>query len=215
MKSITLTFDNGPEPLVTPHVLDTLAKHEIKTTFFVLGHKLQTQRALSERAHAEGHWIGNHTFNHTVPLGLNEEEGISTQEIVRTAHLISDLAHHKKFFRPFGGGGHLDRRLLNEEALQLLIREKYTCVLWNVIVQDWILPDTWVERAKRLCTSQDENLLVLHDLPTGAMSHLDTFIQWAKSEGFEFKQDFPADCVPIEAGRVTQSLDMFVSKDSS
>ena len=69
---VTLTFDNGPEPEVTPGVLDTLAAAGIKATFFVLGHKLALpgRRALAERAAAEGHWIGNHTYTHSTPLGL-------------------------------------------------------------------------------------------------------------------------------------------------
>ncbi|HKU98762.1 MAG TPA: polysaccharide deacetylase family protein [Vineibacter sp.] len=63
MATITLTFDNGPEPDVTPGVLDTLARHGLTSTFFVIGEKLAMpgRRALSERAAAEGHWIGNHT----------------------------------------------------------------------------------------------------------------------------------------------------------
>jgi peptidoglycan/xylan/chitin deacetylase (PgdA/CDA1 family) len=60
MFDLTLTFDNGPEPDITGAVLDTLARHGLKSTFFVLGHKLAQpeRRRLAERAHAEGHWIG-------------------------------------------------------------------------------------------------------------------------------------------------------------
>ena len=68
---VTLTFDNGPEPEVTPAVLEVLRRRGLRASFFVLGHKLAdpARRALAERAHAEGHWIGNHTFTHAVPLG--------------------------------------------------------------------------------------------------------------------------------------------------
>ena len=64
MFDLTLSFDNGPEPDVTPSVLDVLAARNIQTTFFVIGSKLQDpeRRALSERAREEGHWIGNHTL---------------------------------------------------------------------------------------------------------------------------------------------------------
>ena len=62
MFDLTLTFDNGPEPETTPFVLDVLADRSIRTTFFVVGHKLSTPegRELARRAHEEGHWIGNH-----------------------------------------------------------------------------------------------------------------------------------------------------------
>ncbi|MFC3125524.1 polysaccharide deacetylase family protein [Pseudoroseomonas globiformis] len=58
---VTLSFDNGPEPEVTPAVLDVLRARDVPATFFLLGQKLAAHRAIAERAKAEGHWIGNHT----------------------------------------------------------------------------------------------------------------------------------------------------------
>jgi peptidoglycan/xylan/chitin deacetylase (PgdA/CDA1 family) len=183
MTTITLSFDNGPEPDVTPAVLDTLRRHGLRTTFFVVGDKLRRHRPLSERAHAEGHWIGNHTFHHRVPLGLTTQTGEARSEIARTQAVIGDLAHPNRYFRPFGGGGNLDRRLLNQEALDDLTAGSYTCVLWNVIPEDWVHPDTWVERALTLCAMQEHALVVVHDLPTGAMAHLDRFLATARDRG--------------------------------
>src|SRR5690349_7275697 len=133
MTTITLSFDNGPEPDVTPLVLDTLRRHRIKSTFFVLGRKLVDNRALAERAHADGHWIGNHTFNHAVPLGLMTEPGAAADEIARTEALIGSLAHERRLFRPYGGGGLLDKRLLNREACDYLAEHAHSVVLWNAI----------------------------------------------------------------------------------
>ena len=75
MFDLTLTFDNGPEPGVTPRVLDILRERGIKATFFVIGEKLgdPERRRLAARAHDEGHWIGNHTFTHSVPLGQQHD----------------------------------------------------------------------------------------------------------------------------------------------
>ena len=58
MFDLTLTFDNGPDPETTPFVLDVLARRSLRTTFFVVGHKLSTLegRRLARRAHEEGHW---------------------------------------------------------------------------------------------------------------------------------------------------------------
>jgi peptidoglycan/xylan/chitin deacetylase (PgdA/CDA1 family) len=211
MTTITLSFDNGPDPDVTPQVLDTLRRHDLKATFFVLGDKLRDRRKLSERAHAEGHWIGNHTYNHLVPLGMSAESGIAVAEIARTEALIGDLAHERRFFRPFGGGGLLDQRLLNREALGHLQREAYTCVLWNVIPEDWAHPEGWVERALALCVAQEHALVVLHDLPTGAMKQLDRFLGEAKDCGASFQQDFPAACVPIERGRLVRPIESYIT----
>jgi peptidoglycan/xylan/chitin deacetylase (PgdA/CDA1 family) len=212
MTIITLSFDNGPDPDVTPQVLETLRRRDVRATFFVLGDKLRDRRALAARAHAEGHWIGNHTYNHIVPLGLSSQSGIATAEIVRTEALIGDLAHPRRFFRPFGGGGTLDQRLLNREALAHLERNGYTCVLWNVVPEDWAYPETWVQRALDLCFAQDEALLVLHDLPTGAMNNLDRFIGAARDRGATFRQDFPASCVPIEQGHRLRPVEAYITE---
>jgi len=211
MTIITLTFDNGPEPDVTPRVLETLRRHDIRVTFFVVGAKLREQQDLARGAHAEGHWIGNHTYSHRVPLGMSAEAGDAAAEIERTEKLIGDLAHPRRFFRPFGGGGVIDQRLLNGEALRYLQDNAYTCVLWNVIVHDWSQPDGWVERALALCFARPHALLVLHDLPTGAMRDLDRFLLAATDRGATFVQDFPGDCVPIERGKLTSPIDPYVS----
>jgi peptidoglycan-N-acetylglucosamine deacetylase len=212
MTTITLTFDNGPDPDVTPLVLDTLRRHDIRSTFFVLGENMQQRRSLAERAHADGHWIGNHTFHHKVPLGMIAETGAAAAEIARTEALIGDLAHPRRFFRPFGGGGQLDRRLLNGEALHYLRENAYTCVLWNVIAHDWSEPIEWVERALALSFARPHALVVLHDLPTGAMRGLDRFVATARERGAVFQQDFPWDCVPIERGQVVGSIEAYVSE---
>jgi peptidoglycan-N-acetylglucosamine deacetylase len=151
MFDVTLTFDNGPEPSVTPRVLDVLARRGVRTTFFVIGNKLLTRdaRACIERAHAEGHWIGNHTWTHTRPLGERPGAVTADLEIGRTQAEIGILSHSDRLFRPTGGGGHLDRRLLSPDAAALLKAGGYTCVLWNAIPRDWADPEGWVETPLR------------------------------------------------------------------
>jgi peptidoglycan/xylan/chitin deacetylase (PgdA/CDA1 family) len=212
---ITLTFDNGPEPDVTPHVLDTLRLRGLRGTFFVLGRKLVTHRALTERAHGEGHWIGNHTFNHAVPLGLSIEPGAAVDEISRTEELIGNLAHENRLFRPYGGGGKLGKQLFNREACDHLVTNGYTIVLWNAIPEDWSDPKGWVVRALDQCLAQEETLIVLHDLPTGAMKDLDRFIGAAGDRGAVFRQEFPASCLPMIRGQAGPSLTSCVSDRSA
>src|SRR5690348_16151273 len=164
---LTLTFDNGPEPDVTPRVLDILGERNIKTTFFVIGEKLgdPERRRLAARAHDEGHWIGNHTFTHTIPLGQQPDAGTAQNEIGRTQTAIGDLAHPYRWFRPFGGGGNLDDRLLKPSVVEYLTRNEPSFVLWNAIPRDWDDPDGWTDRALAQCAAQPWSLMVLHDLP--------------------------------------------------
>jgi peptidoglycan/xylan/chitin deacetylase (PgdA/CDA1 family) len=210
---LTVTFDNGPEPSVTPGVLDVLARHAIASTFFVIGSKLTDPqaRACAQRAHAEGHWIGNHTWTHTRPLGEQPGEEAAKLEIGRSQAEIGALSHNPPLFRPTGGGGHLDRRLLSPQAAAMLQAGGFSCVLWNAIPRDWDDPDGWVETALEQLAIQPWTLMVLHDLPTGAMRHLDGFLSEVKRRGWRFRQDFPPACVPITAGRVTGRLAEFTN----
>ncbi len=210
---VTLTFDNGPEPAVTDRVLDILAATGVRATFFVLGSKLadRSRRALAKRAHAEGHWIGNHTWSHAEPLGTIADASRVISEIVETQALIGELAHPDRLFRPFGGGGAIGTHLLNEVALRTLQEERMTCVLWNAVPRDWEDPRGWAETALAQCLLQPWTLLVLHDLPTGAMGRLRIFIERVLEHGGRFRQDFPPECVPIRRGEVVAPLERYVS----
>jgi peptidoglycan/xylan/chitin deacetylase (PgdA/CDA1 family) len=216
MFDVTVTFDNGPDPSVTPQVLDLLAHRGVRTTFFLIGNKLVSReaRACAERAHAEGHWIGNHTWTHSRPLGETPGAAAAELEIARTQQEIGLLSHPDRLFRPTGGGGHLDRRLLSPEAAALLQAGGYTCVLWNAIPRDWADPEGWVETALAQVARQPWTLMVLHDVPNGALRHLDRFLAEVTERGGGMRQDFPASCLPITRGHVSGPLADFVTSAS-
>lgn len=201
---ITLTLDNGPSPDVTPQVLDTLAAHEVKATFFVLGEQAQTEdgRRLVARACAEGHAIGNHTFTHAllgdVPLH------VALDEVATTQRIIDAFSGANRLFRPTGGGGVINEKVMQRGLFSHLVADGYSCVLWNCVPRDWEDPVGWVERALNDIQTRDWTVIVLHDLPTGAMDRLGDFIAGAKALGGTFTQAFPADCVATWRGAVVR-----------
>ena len=213
MFDLTLSFDNGPTPDVTPLVLDVLARRSVKSTFFVIGEKLVQpgHRALAERAHAEGHWIGNHTWSHSLPFGLMAPDAANA-EFDRTQQAIGPLAHAHRFFRPYGQGGNLDNRLLSKPVLEHLARERATIVLWSALPRDWQDAYGWVDRALGQIATQPWSLMVLHDIPSGAMRHLDRFIGLVEDRGGRIRQDFPPDCLPMVAGEMRFSVDPYVTR---
>jgi peptidoglycan/xylan/chitin deacetylase (PgdA/CDA1 family) len=211
MFDLTLTFDNGPDPDATPLVLDTLKRRGVRSTFFVIGKNLAKHRALVERAAAEGHWIGNHTYTHSGPLSARHEAKLTEREIGDTQKLLGSLAHPHRYFRPQGGGGKLGPHLLSAEAADLLERGRYTCVLWNSIPRDWDDPDGWVDRALAHCAAQPWTLMVLHDIASGAMRHLDRFLDQVAEKDGRLRQDFPPDCVPMVDGIATDRFARYVS----
>jgi peptidoglycan-N-acetylglucosamine deacetylase len=210
---ITLTFDNGPTPEITHEVLDTLARNDLRATFCVLGHKIATSegRACIERAHAEGHWLANHSWSHQTPLGLMQNAAAAIAEVADTQSELGDLSHPDRFFRPFGGGGHLDHRLLRPEVVDHLIAGRYTLVLWNAVPRDWVDADGWVDTALAQCRAQDWTQIVLHDLPGGAMTHLESFLHRARDEGAEFVQAHAPSCTPLLRGRIVSPLEPYTA----
>ena len=216
MRKVTLTFDNGPEPEVTPYVLDCLAGHNLKATFFVLGRKVsEPERArIVRRAIEEGHRVGNHTFTHTTPLGRLDRVA-ALEEFERTEQALAALApapveRPGRLFRPYGGRGALGTHLLHPAVVERLQVGKYTCVLWNSVPGDWQHPDEWAARALDDCRSRPWSLVVLHDLPTGAMKHLDRFIRALGDEGVDLTQEYPPDCLPIVEGRIVLPIEQYV-----
>jgi peptidoglycan/xylan/chitin deacetylase (PgdA/CDA1 family) len=209
---VTLSFDNGPEPEVTPHVLDTLAKHSVKASFFVMGRKAGTAegRALAMRASAEGHWIGNHTYSHTRPLG-ELDRASALREFEQAEESLAWLDQSPRLFRPYGRAGKLGRHLLHPAVVEKLVSGRYSCVLWNCVPQDWRDPEGWVKTALAQCGSRDWSLVVLHDQPSGAMKHLDRFLTALRESNVPIVQEYPDDCMPIREGRVVGPIEAWTS----
>jgi peptidoglycan/xylan/chitin deacetylase (PgdA/CDA1 family) len=208
---ITLTFDNGPHPEVTPHVLDLLARHGIAATFFVLGRRIAKPelRALAQQAFAAGHRVGNHSFYHETAFGEMATPGDAVKEIDETENLLAELAGPERLFRPFGNSGKLGPHLLNRPAWDRMIAGGYTCVLWNQLAYEWENPHTWLEPTLARIASRDWTVSVLHDIDyDGAWHHLDEFVSRLKDQGAEFVQDFPDDCVPLRKGVVQWNKDL-------
>ncbi len=205
---VTLSFDNGPEPEVTPGVLDTLAKHSVKASFFVMGRKVVTPegRALAERAAAEGHWIGNHTWSHTQPLG-ELDRAAALREFERAEESLAWLDQRPRLFRPYGRAGKLGHHLIHPAVVEKLVSGKYTAVLWNCVPGDWRDPEGWVTTAQRQCNPKAWNLVVLHDQPGSGMNHLDRFLTALKESNVPIVQDYPDDCVPMREGRITGPIE--------
>ncbi len=166
---------------------------------------------LCRRAHDEGHWIGNHSWTHATPLGELNDAGSAEREIGRTQRELESVAHPHRWFLPFGGGN-LDQRLLSPDALAYLQAGRFSFVLWNAVSGDWANPDGWVDAALAQCASQPWTLIVLHDLPTGAMRLLPRFLDSVRERGGRFRQDFPPECEPIREGRIVRPVDKYVAR---
>jgi len=186
----------------------------VQSTFFVIGRKAETQAgsALVRRASSEGHWIGNHTYSHTAPLGeLGAAEAV--REIEQAERVLHWVHQTHRLFRPYGRAGQIGKHLLHPATIEVLQSGKFTCVLWNCITGDWRDPGGWVDGALEYARSKQWSLIVLHDIPSGAMLHLDRFLCMLMDQGVQVRQDFPPDCMPIVDGIIVQPLTNYVTED--
>jgi peptidoglycan-N-acetylglucosamine deacetylase len=208
-RRITLTFDNGPTPGVTDEVLDILAERSLRAIFFVVANRVDGDagaRALLTRMVRDCHRVGNHSLTHGRPLGeLGKQETIT--EIATAHEILRGFTGENFLFRPWGTEGQLDRRCLNRTAVNYLVSGKYTCVLWNSVPRDWADPVGWIDRALADVRAQEHTLIVVHDLPSGAMDGLPRFLDALDRSGVAVTAELPTECVPIVGGRIVSSVD--------
>jgi peptidoglycan/xylan/chitin deacetylase (PgdA/CDA1 family) len=211
---VTLTFDNGPDPGgTTEHVLRVLRDANLRSSFFVTGQQLLQPgaMALAARARREGHWIGNHTFTHSTLFGdAVADPTLPDREIGETQRLLGELASPERWFRPYGAGG-IGPHLFSQNAIDYLARGRYSVVLWNCTPRDWEGDESWVDRCVDDVQTREWSVVVLHDLPTGAMRFLESLLDQLRSIGTDFVQTFPGECVPMERGRMRSDLGPFTS----
>jgi peptidoglycan/xylan/chitin deacetylase (PgdA/CDA1 family) len=211
-RRVTLTFDNGPTPAITEQVLEILDREGIRSTFFVIGQKLRTPAAISlaRDAHSAGHWIGNHTFTHSVALGDRPDADYAAREIGDTQDRIGDLSHPDKLFRPYGNSGLVGRHLLSRAAISYLLTHQFRTIIWNSVPGDWKDPEGWVERCIAQIEAQDWSVVVLHDIERGCLQRLPELLQRLADVGVIYEQDYPEDVTLTRAGQIVSMQPSYI-----
>ncbi|HEX8713452.1 MAG TPA: polysaccharide deacetylase family protein [Terracidiphilus sp.] len=126
---IALTFDDGPNPAWTPALLDLLARHDVRATFFMLGGHAQAEPDLVRRVAVAGHVVGNHSWSHPnlsrTPASRVREELMRTQQTLEQI-----LGARVRYFRPpYGARRPAVFRIARDMGLEP--------VLWNAMTSDW------------------------------------------------------------------------------
>jgi peptidoglycan/xylan/chitin deacetylase (PgdA/CDA1 family) len=207
-RRVTLTFDNGPTPGVTERVLEILDRENIRSTFFVIGQNLRAAAAasLARDARSAGHWIGNHTFTHSVALGDRPTADYAAREIGDTQDRIGGLSHPDKLFRPRGNGGLIGRHLLSRAAVSYLLTHQFRTIIWNCVPGDWKDPEGWVESCVAQVEAQGWSVVVLHDIERGCLPRLPELLQRLADVGVVHEQEFPEDVTLTRAGQIVSML---------
>ena len=134
--SVYLTFDDGPIPESTPFILETLRKYNIKATFFMVGENVLRHHDLYNQIVAEGHQVGNHTFNH---IGAFKHHVIS---YVLNTNKANDIIHAHLFRPPHGW----------MRPSGLVAAPHLQVIMWDVVTRDyskWMTAEDVVNNVKR------------------------------------------------------------------
>jgi peptidoglycan/xylan/chitin deacetylase (PgdA/CDA1 family) len=185
-RQIALTYDDGPNDIVTERLLDVLAHHNVRATFFLIGRYVRQRPQIARAIAASGHVIGNHTFTH--PLLTFKSENEIRQQLVQCQAAIEDvIGERSRLFRPpFGGRRPAVLRIARELGLHP--------IMWNVTGYDWNAPPAPVIEKKVADQIRGGEVILLHDgghKQIGAdrsqtVLATDHLIEHYKKEGYSF-----------------------------
>ena len=155
-KVVALTFDDGPDPIYTPRILDILKKNNVKATFFIVGRHAEKYPDIVKQIAADGHDIGSHSYSHPINLVVLSRDKMA-QEITKTEEAIYKACGVRPYlFRP-------PRGLYNRALTDQLKARKYTLVLWSLSSRDWQEP-SFKEITWRVTTGiKNGDILLFHD----------------------------------------------------
>jgi peptidoglycan/xylan/chitin deacetylase (PgdA/CDA1 family) len=185
-KQIALTFDDGPNDPHTLKLLDVLAKHHVRATFFMIGRYVQQRPDVARAVAQAGHVIGNHTFTH--PLLIFRSAAETRRQLIDCNKALEDaLGARATLFRPpFGGRRPATFRIARELGLQP--------VMWNVTGYDWNAPPAEIIEKKVVGQMRGGDVILLHDGGHRAFGAdraqtviaTENLIRRFKDEGYEF-----------------------------
>ncbi len=181
-KNIYLTFDAGYEVGYTEKILEVLKQNNVKATFFLTGHYINSQPTLVRKIIEQGHIIGNHTVNHKNMPDLEDEE--LKNEIMNLHSVIYEkFGYEMKYIRPPKGE-------YSERTLELSNKLGYKTVMWSFAYEDW---DENKQGKKEFSKEKIMNnihngeIMLLHSTSKDNSDILDECIKEIKSKGYEFR----------------------------
>jgi peptidoglycan/xylan/chitin deacetylase (PgdA/CDA1 family) len=155
LNAVALTFDDGPVPETTPLLLDILAEHQARATFFLVGERARQYPEIIQRIVAEGHTVGNHTFTHPRPSRLSVKE--LRKEIERTEETIlqAEPTATPKFYRPPWGETPFPQ-------IRTVMKMGYRLIYWRLDTKDFSAT-TPLDIINAGATIRNRDIILLHD----------------------------------------------------
>lgn len=188
VKTVYLTFDDGPSDKVTPKILDILAEEEVKATFFIIGKQAETRKYLIEREFNEGHTVAVHSYSHRYSDIYSSTEALLT-DIDKCNKVIKEVTGSYSYLYRFPGGSFgLDSKLI-----KATVNHGMRYIDWNASVRDAEIcnakPEQLYKAAVTTSADTDNVVLLMHDstTKTATAQALKSIIKHFKDKGYIFK----------------------------
>ena len=181
-KLVYLTFDLGYEAGYTPKILEVLKQNEVKATFFITAHYLNTQPDLVKQMIDEGHIVGNHTVNHKSMPSCSLDT-IKKEVMDLHSAIYEKFGYEMKFIRP-PKGEYSERTVAYTNTLG------YTSVMWSFGYDDWDEKKQGREeygKKKILDNVHNGEIMLLHATSKDNANILEDVIKEIKNMGYEFR----------------------------
>ncbi len=175
---IALTFDDGPSATLTPKLLDLLAAHRMKATFFVVGQNAADHPDILRRAVREGHEIANHSWSHP-NLGKISDDAVR-REVQKTDDAIfAAIGKHSTLLRPpYGSITARQKRWLHDDL-------GYRIIIWDVDPLDWKRPGPTVVCNRILKETRPGSIVLAHDIHPPTLEAMPATFDQLDRKGFK------------------------------
>lgn len=172
---VALTFDDGPHSIYTKNLLDGLRERGVKATFFVVGENIPGKEDLIRQMEADGHLIGNHTYDHVDISKLSDEE--NCRELQKTSDLIKEITGHGTAYvrPPFGNW---------KESMDCKV--SMIAVKWTIDTLDWKSKNVTEIIGKVMQQISDHDIILMHDYYETSVEAALQIIDRLQEEGYEF-----------------------------
>jgi peptidoglycan-N-acetylglucosamine deacetylase len=176
---IAMTFDDGPSAKLTPKLLDLLAAHHIKATFFLIGENAAEYPDIVAREAREGHEIANHSWSHP-NFGKMSDDGVRGQLRKTDDAIKSAMGKSPTLMRPpYGSITPRQKRWINQEF-------GYKIVLWDVDPLDWRRPGPSVVCNRIVKNTRAGSIILAHDIHPGTIDAMPCVFKELEAKGFKF-----------------------------
>lgn len=184
-KKVALTFDDGPNPVYTPQILEILKKYGIRATFFITGVNLNAYPEIAMETYVSGHTLANHSYKHGHNARLSPQDRWDKSIEFTNRLFEKHLGFRPRLIRPPYGE-------ISDDQVNFIYNKGMHTILWSIDTRDWLRTNEGeFEIIEYAATDNfhEEAIILMHDAPhrrENTVAALENIILHYKSQGYDF-----------------------------